>query len=211
MLFRSEEILVAALPLYAKFHSYGEYVFDWAWADAYRRNGIEYYPKLLSAIPFTPVSGPRLMATDDATRAALIAALHSLQQASGLSSTHILYPPESEARQLEAAGFMLRKGVQFHWQNQGYDNFEQFLATLEQKKRKNIRAERRKVAEAGISIDAVLQREADEVGGEGSNQTDLIILTHDCVEARMNEAMAKMQALSSVMAPIIRIRKEALA
>jgi predicted N-acyltransferase len=143
------ESLAAALPMYAKFHSYGEYVFDWAWADAYKRNGLDYYPKLLSAIPFTPVTGSRLMATDTPARAALVQALQAVQ-ANGLSSSHILYPPEAEARQLEAAGFLLRKGVQFHWQNQGYDSFAQFLSTLEQKKRKNIRAERRKVDEAGI-------------------------------------------------------------
>ncbi len=144
--------LAAALPMYAKFHSYGEYVFDWAWADAYKRNGLDYYPKLLSAIPFTPVSGNRLLAIDEHARAALVEALQGVQQASGLSSTHILYPTEAEAKQLEAAGFLLRKGVQFHWQNEGYDSFEQFLATLEMKKRKNIRAERRKVAEAGITL-----------------------------------------------------------
>ena len=144
--------LVAALPLYAKFHSYGEYVFDWAWADAYRRNGLEYYPKLLSAIPFTPVSGGRLLAIDAPARAALITALKKIQEKNDLSSTHILYPPELEAKQLEDAGFMLRKGVQFHWKNQGFENFEQFLSTLEQKKRKNIRAERRKVHEAGITL-----------------------------------------------------------
>ena len=146
------DALVAALPLYAKFHSYGEYVFDWAWADAYRRNGIDYYPKLLSAIPFTPVTGTRLIATDDAARAALIESLRALQSNSGLSSTHVLYPPELEAQELSAAGFLLRQGVQFHWQNQGYQNFEQFLSTLAQKKRKNIRAERRKVSDAGISF-----------------------------------------------------------
>ena len=144
--------LVAALPLYAKFHSYGEYVFDWAWADAYRRNGLEYYPKLLSAIPFTPVTGGRLLAIDAPARAALISALKEVQEKNDLSSTHILYPPEQEAKQLEDAGFMLRKGVQFHWKNQGFENFEQFLSTLEQKKRKNIRAERRKVHEAGIKL-----------------------------------------------------------
>lgn len=156
------DTLAAALPMYAKFHSYGEYVFDWAWADAYRRNGLDYYPKLLSAIPFTPVTGSRLMATDDAARAALLQALLGVQQASGLSSTHILYPPQAEALQLEAAGFLLRKGVQFHWQNESYDSFEQFLATLEQKKRKNIRAERRKVQEAGIALRRVEGRDATE-------------------------------------------------
>ena len=145
-----EEQLAAALPLYAKFHSYGEYVFDWAWADAYQRNGLAYYPKLLSAIPFTPVTGGRLLAQDAQARLALIDALKNLQQTNDLSSTHILYPPKAEAALLAESGFLLRSGVQFHWQNAGYENFEQFLSTLEQKKRKNIRAERRKVADAGI-------------------------------------------------------------
>jgi predicted N-acyltransferase len=147
-----DDMLAAALPMYAKFHSYGEYVFDWAWADAYRRNGHEYYPKLLSAIPFTPVTGARLMARTDHARAALVKALLHVQQASALSSTHILYPPADQALQLETAGFMLSSGVQFHWQNAGYKDFEQFLDTLDQKKRKNIRAERRKVREAGIIL-----------------------------------------------------------
>ncbi|MFC3109639.1 GNAT family N-acetyltransferase [Undibacterium arcticum] len=146
------ESLEAALPLYVKSHSYGEYVFDWAWADAYQRNGLEYYPKLLSAIPFTPVSGARLLARNDAARRALIKALTALQQGNEFSSTHILYPPEQEAQALQAAGFMLRSGVQFHWLNAGYASFDNFLATLEHKKRKNIRAERRKVQQAGVSF-----------------------------------------------------------
>lgn len=154
--------LAAALPLYVKLHSYGEYVFDWAWADAYQRNGLDYYPKLLSAIPFTPVAGPRLLAVDDAARAALLEVLVATQQATPVSSCHILYPPEAQARQLEQAGYLLRSGVQFHWLNQGYRNFDEFLATLEQKKRKNIRAERRKVREAGITLRRVRGRDATE-------------------------------------------------
>jgi len=146
------DALAAALPLYVKGHSYGEYVFDWAWADAYRRHGLEYYPKLLSAVPFTPVAGPRLLARDAAARAALIEVLVATQQATDVSSTHVLFPPEEHARQLQDAGFLLRSGVQFHWLNAGYANFEDFLATLEQKKRKNIRAERRKVREAGVTL-----------------------------------------------------------
>ncbi|KQV46508.1 MULTISPECIES: GNAT family N-acetyltransferase [unclassified Duganella] len=154
--------LAAAMPLYVKSHSYGEYVFDWAWAEAYHRNGIEYYPKLLSAIPFTPVTGPRLMARDSTARAALLQFLSEQQSVAGMSSTHILYPPEDEARQLAQAGFMLRSGVQFHWLNQGYESFEQFLQTLEQKKRKNIRAERRKVRDAGVTLRQVRGSEATE-------------------------------------------------
>jgi len=144
--------LAAAMPLYVKSHSYGEYVFDWAWADAYHRNGIEYYPKLLSAIPFTPVTGGRLLARDGQARAALLALLKAQQKSADISSTHVLYPPEEQAMQLHEAGFMLRSGVQFHWLNQGYTDFEQFLSTLEHKKRKNIRAERRKVREAGVTM-----------------------------------------------------------
>lgn len=151
VLFDGEE-LAAALPLYVKSHSYGEYVFDWAWADAYHRNGLEYYPKLLSAIPFTPVTGPRLMAVDAQARTALIEVLRATQEASGVSSTHILYPPEAEAQQLAEAGYMLRSGVQFHWLNPGYRDFGEFVATLERKKRKNINAERRKVQEAGVVL-----------------------------------------------------------
>ncbi|MEW6024280.1 MAG: GNAT family N-acetyltransferase [Pseudomonadota bacterium] len=147
-----DDVLAAALPLYVKGHSYGEYVFDWAWADAYGRHGLEYYPKLLSAVPFTPVAGPRLLARDDAARAALIEVLRATQAATEVSSTHILFPPEEHARQLQDAGFLLRSGVQFHWLNPGYADFEAFLATLEQKKRKNIRAERRKVKEAGVLL-----------------------------------------------------------
>ncbi|QAU34808.1 GNAT family N-acetyltransferase [Janthinobacterium sp. 17J80-10] len=152
--------LHAALPLYAKSHSYGEYVFDWAWADAYSRHGLPYYPKLLAAIPFTPVSGNRLLARDDAARQALVAALGELQKNAGLSSTHVLFPTETEAQLLQQAGFMLRSGVQFHWENRGYADFSDFLSTLERKKSKNIRAERRKVAEAGVTFRQVEGTEA---------------------------------------------------
>jgi predicted N-acyltransferase len=155
------DALHAALPLYLKYHSYGEYVFDWAWADAYARNGLDYYPKLLAAVPFTPVTGARLMARDPQALEALIAALQNAQVASAVSSTHILYPPAAQAAQLQEHGFMLRSGVQFHWINAGYRTFEDFLDTLERKKRKNIRAERRKVAEAGVRFRHVRAVEAD--------------------------------------------------
>jgi predicted N-acyltransferase len=142
--------LRAALPLYLKSHSYGEYVFDWAWADAYERHGLAYYPKLLSAVPFSPVSGARLLGDDRAARARLIAA--ALELARGVSSLHVLFPPEAEARELEAAGLMLRRGVQFHWINAGYASFDEFLATLTHDKRKKIRQERRRVREGGVSL-----------------------------------------------------------
>lgn len=157
-----EEQLCAALPLYLKSHSYGEYVFDWAWADAYRRNGLEYYPKLLSAIPFTPVTGGRLLAMDAEAEAALIEAFIDLQKDNDISSTHVLYPPQAQAEALARAGFLLRSGVQFHWLNQGYRDFEQFLEQLERKKRKNIRAERRRVQEAGVTFRHVPGSEASD-------------------------------------------------
>ena len=145
-----QDRLVAACPLYEKNHSSGEYVFDWAWADAYQRYGHEYYPKLLSAIPFTPVSGCRIIAAHADDKRMLISVLRQVLAEQGYSSCHALFLPEDEVALFAQAGFLIRTGVQFHWNNPGYRDFEEFLATLEQKKRKNIRAERRKVAERGI-------------------------------------------------------------
>ncbi|MBR8295793.1 N-acetyltransferase [Burkholderia cenocepacia] len=144
--------LAAAAPVYAKQHSYGEYVFDWAWADAYQRNNLPYYPKLLCAVPFTPVQGTRLLAADDDARRRLAATLLAFAEQSDVSSLHVLFPTGDEARLLESMGMMLREGVQFHWLNDGYRHFDDFLGTLEQKKRKNIRAERRKVHDAGVTF-----------------------------------------------------------
>ena len=145
--------LAAAAPLYLKSHSYGEYVFDWAWADAYRRHGLAYYPKGLVAVPFTPVPGARLLARDDAARDALVRALLAECDALGLSSLHVLFPREVDAAALERAGLMARRGVQFHWTNPGWRDFDDYLAALAQPKRKKIRAERRKVAEAGVAVE----------------------------------------------------------
>jgi predicted N-acyltransferase len=138
------------MPLYLKSHSYGEYVFDWAWADAYQRHGLAYYPKLLAAIPFSPVSGPRLLAVSDAARAALVRAALALAQ--NASSLHVLFPQPQEAMLMRAAGMMLRSGVQFHWNNPGYGSFDDFLLQLSHDKRKKIRQERRKVADAGATF-----------------------------------------------------------
>ncbi|WP_420210084.1 GNAT family N-acetyltransferase [Burkholderia aenigmatica] len=144
--------LAAAAPVYAKQHSYGEYVFDWAWADAYQRNDLPYYPKLLCAVPFTPVQGTRLLAADDDARRRLAATLLAFAEQSDVSSLHVLFSTGDEAALLESMGMMLREGVQFHWINDGYRHFDDFLGTLEQKKRKNIRAERRKVHDAGVTF-----------------------------------------------------------
>jgi len=159
----ADEHLIGAVPLYRKDHSYGEYVFDWAWADAYRRNGVDYYPKLLSAIPFTPVTGPRLIAIDAGTIDALARLLLAHAEASGLSSLHVLFPDGvDEAAALEEAGCLRREGVQFHWTNAGFANFDAFVDSLERKRRKNIRAERRKVVEAGVVVRRVEGRDATD-------------------------------------------------
>jgi predicted N-acyltransferase len=153
LLLREDGVLTGAMPLYLKMHSYGEYVFDWAWADAYQRNGLPYYPKLLNAVPFTPVGGRRLLAGTPYRRELLLAAALELARGSGASSLHSLFPPADEAAEMNAAGMMLRHGVQFHWRNAGYSDFEGFLATLNQVKRKKIRQERRRVRDAGIAFE----------------------------------------------------------
>ena len=150
LLLRRAGALVGAMPLFAKTHSYGEYVFDWAWADAHERHGVDYYPKLLCAVPFTPVRGRRLLAAGDDERRQLISAALDLAQDS--SSLHVLFPREDEARLLQDAGMLLRKTVQFHWRNQGYADFDAFLARLSHARRKNIRQERRRVRDAGVSL-----------------------------------------------------------
>jgi predicted N-acyltransferase len=150
LLLWEDEQLVAAIPLYAKGHSYGEFVFDWAWAEAYQRNGLEYYPKWLSAIPFTPVPGSRLLTTEP-YRAFAAAALLQWAKKSGLSSLHVLYTTPEDTEALVQTGCMRRTHTQFHWFNRDWPDFDTFLASLTQPKRKKIRAERRKVREAGVT------------------------------------------------------------
>lgn len=144
--------LVAAMPLYEKQHSYGEYVFDWAWAEAYARHGLAYYPKWLAAVPFTPIPGTRLLGHSAADRKALLAAVLDTVAASGLSSFHLLFPADEETPWLAEAGLMLRHGVQFHWRNAGYRDFEDFLAQFNHDKRKKIRQERRRAAAHGLNL-----------------------------------------------------------
>jgi predicted N-acyltransferase len=142
--------LAGAMALFVKSHSYGEYVFDWAWADAHERHGIDYYPKLLCAVPFTPVQGARLLARSAADRKTLVAA--ALELARELSSLHILFARDDDADLLAELGFLMRRTVQFHWTNDGYRDFEDFLSRLSRPRRKNIRQERRRVREAGVSF-----------------------------------------------------------
>ncbi|MDB5814522.1 MAG: hypothetical protein JWN23_1639 [Rhodocyclales bacterium] len=146
------DTLRAAAPLYLKSHSWGEYVFDWAWAEAYARHGAAYYPKWLCAVPFTPVPGPRLLARDEATRNALLQAMLAHVVASGHGSFHLLFP---DADLPVAEDLMPRHGVQFHWHNKGYPHFEAFLASMSHDKRKKIRQERRKVAESGTTLETL--------------------------------------------------------
>lgn len=173
--------LLGGMPLYVKMNSYGEHVFDWAWADAYQRHGLRYYPKLVCAVPFTPVSGKRLLGRTEAVRSLLLG--YALEFAGDstlfrnstpslaphlpggenneVSSLHCLFLDDADAREAHARGMMLRKDVQFHWQNsvesqdRGYRDFEEFLAALSRDKRKRIKQERRKVQEAGITLQCV--------------------------------------------------------
>jgi predicted N-acyltransferase len=162
-LFRGDR-LEAAMPLYVKHHSWGEFVFDWAWADAYRRHGLDYYPKLVCCVPFSPVPGPRLLAKNDADRAALIQAALKLTHELGFSSFHILFPTEPDHAALNATSLLHRTGFQFHWNNAGYAHFDDFLAALTHDKRKKIRQERKKLAALGVTfrwVDGTESSDAD--------------------------------------------------
>jgi len=151
--------LIGAVPLYLKSHSYGEYVFDWGWADAYERAGGSYYPKLQSCVPFTPVTGPRLLLGPDCERDSvartLMAGMLELARPAEVSSLHVPFPTEAEWRALGEAGFLRRTGLQYHWENRGYETFDDFLASLASRKRKAIKKERRQVAESGVRLRAL--------------------------------------------------------
>jgi hypothetical protein len=155
-----DDSLVGVMPLYLKMNSFGEHVFDFAWADAYQRHGLRYYPKLVCSVPFTPVTGKRLLAGTDERRGLLLR--HALQYAkeSGVSSLHCLFLNEADALEAQAQGMMLRQDVQFHWNNPGYRDFDDFLSTLSRDKRKRIKQERRRVEEAGIELQCVTGQNA---------------------------------------------------
>ena len=159
LLLREGSRLVAACPLYVKAHSEGEFVFDWSWADAAARAGIDYYPKLLVGVPFTPVAGARFLCAPGADRgacvAALAGALRELCSQNGLSSVHVNFCREDEAGALEAAGYLLRIGVQYHWHNEGFASFDAYLERLRSKRRNQVRRERRGVSSQGVTVEVL--------------------------------------------------------
>ena len=146
--------LVGVMPHYLKHHSYGEYIFDHSWANAFTQAGGTYYPKSLSAVPFTPATGPRLLTDSDdpAVKATMARGLVSLVDQHQLSSAHINFLPADDARLLADAGWLIRSGTQFHWHNHGYEDFDGFLQNLSSRKRKNIRKERASIADAGVTM-----------------------------------------------------------
>ena len=152
-------IVAAGLPLYLKSHSWGEFVFDQPWAQAYGQAGLNYYPRLVSSVPFTPVSGPRILCRSDQDRDAAAAQLLSMAQQvaveEGASSIHMLFPRQSECAAYERGGFLARTDCQFHWHNNGYSDFDDFLSFLTSSRRKKLRRERRKVLEAGFTFRAI--------------------------------------------------------
>jgi predicted N-acyltransferase len=164
---REQGRLVAACPVYVKQHSEGEFVFDGAWAEAASRAGIAYYPKLLVGVPFTPVTGGRCLVAPGPEHAhgvrALAGALRELCLASGFSGVHVNFCREQEIAPLEASGYLLRVGLQYHWENAGYRSFEDYLGAFRSKRRNQIRRERRALAEQGVEIQVLV---GDEIGDE---------------------------------------------
>lgn len=154
--------LVGAAPLYLKHHSYGEFVFDFAWADASHRLGRRYYPKFLNAVPFVPSTGPRLGARDDATRTRLAGRLAELCYSGEGSSVHVLFAQDRDAAELRAQGLLERNDLQFHWSDRDYGDMRGFLASLSSERRKKLLRERRRVAEAGITFEVVAGRGLSE-------------------------------------------------
>lgn len=148
--------IIGVAPMYLKNHSQGEYVFDWGWADAYERAGGRYYPKLIVAVPFTPVTGPRLLVPPGprqvAHRKALIGALVQIASKIGVTNLHITFPTPAEKDIADDLGLLIRRAFQYHWHNDGYETFDEFLGALASRKRKGIRKERRAIADSGVAV-----------------------------------------------------------
>jgi predicted N-acyltransferase len=154
--------IVAAAPLYEKHHSYGEFVFDFAWANAYAQVGLDYYPKLLNAVPFTPVCGPRILGVDTGARRELAQAMAALPGERGASSLHSLFVDNEAAHALRETGACARRGCQYRWYNRGYTDFEAFLSQLSSKRRKEIRRERKRMHDASVHVRVLRPDEIDD-------------------------------------------------
>lgn len=174
-----DERTLGALPLYVKTDSYGEYIFDWEWANAHHEHGVAYYPKLVSAVPFTPATGPKLLTRSDigdaeraAVENALIDAARTLGDDFGVSSTHALFLPERDLETFEERGFAVRHSLQFHWRNNDYEDFPDYLAALEGKRRRQVARERRQLEGEGLRIQR-LTGDALEAEGSASLARDM--------------------------------------
>ena len=155
LILREGDTVIGVAPGFLKDHSYGEYVFDWAWADAWQRHGLQYYPKLVTAAPFTPATGPRLWLNPevDSAAAKLVSAVQQFCEQKGLSGWHVLFTERSQGAQLDALGLHPRQTTQFHWFNRGYASFDDFLAMFSSRKRKNLKKERARVREQGLTLE----------------------------------------------------------
>ncbi len=167
LIIRKKNTLVAALPTYARNNSYGEFVFDWSWAEAYERAGGKYYPKLVSASPFSPVTGPRLLYNKDtedyeAAKKKLVNAAQDICSTNGLSSWHTLFFKPSDLDFYKSQGLLIRLGVQYHWENHNFKNFAAFLTTLSSKRRKSIKRERKKIIDSGVKIEIIEGKDIKE-------------------------------------------------
>jgi predicted N-acyltransferase len=145
--------VVGFIPIFLKSHSYGEYVFDWSWAEAFESHGLSYYPKMISAIPFTPITGKRIVSKDPEIKKLMIKALEKILVEHKISSCHILFPEKEDSDLFTSMGWLYREGIQFKWENKLYSSFNNFLSDLSHNKRKKIKQERRKIIESGIKVD----------------------------------------------------------
>jgi uncharacterized protein len=200
LVLEDDQGLRGAVPAYLKEHSWGEFVFDFGWAQAYARHGLRYYPKLLVAIPFTPASGARLLHRPDEDARigpALIAALEAQVRDGGLSSAHALFVGEHDRSAFAAAGWLMRRDCQFHWHNRGYLDYEAYLATFTAEKRKKTRRERRRCEESGITFRTLHGDELDE------SLLDLVYALHrQTFVARGNEPYLTREFFRSVAARV---------
>ena len=166
LLVKEDQEVIALMPMYIKTDSHGEFIFDWSWADAYYRNGLDYYPKLVSAIPFTPATGPRLCILDESKRVEISALIkEGIEEISSklkLSSAHILFPEEKELNPYTDSGFNLRTSYSFHWFNNNYNDFEDFLNDLTSRQRKNMKKERSKILDQNIFLERIPGKDISE-------------------------------------------------